>query len=421
LGVACDTRARVMPLKRPSITIGGTKIKAPSVSKLLRSVSSSDNTKAKAKASEPADRDAKEEAPAIIAAADADDEYIEASTRVVTPAPAAAATQPPAAATQSSRRNIQMEEEIRMEAWVEQKQEEKRIRLANEAAVAAAAKSAADAAAAAKAEEVAKSRALLRQQTAAAANGAKLSNTLDSKAVVAQSKLGVVPTMLPGAMPTGLGSGAGVEAGPAIDPVEAIEFFVRMPRNDALTLGVHLVQEYEADFPYVSDVDPSGPAAKVEPRLQVDDVLVDVNGLDARASIAALRASLQAESTWTLRVRREPAGAADFGDASGGAADAATDLSIKSKTIAIMTARDAPPETCGPHEPSFADEGVYTIGSLTAQEAPPEEEEDWLSRLTSGQHSLQRFEHNEAGGYQPRREHNKGEQPSIFACCAARD
>ena len=114
-----------MPLKRPSITIGGTKIKAPSVSKLLRSVSSSDNTKAKAKASEPADRDAKEEAPAIIAAADADDEYIEASTRVVTPAPAAAATQPPAAATQSSRRNIQMEEEIRMEAWVEQKQEEK--------------------------------------------------------------------------------------------------------------------------------------------------------------------------------------------------------------------------------------------------------------------------------------------------------
>ena len=45
---------------------------------------------------------------------------------------------------------------------------------------------------------------------------------------------------------------------------------------------MRLVQKKHTDLPFIQDIDPQGPAAKTD--ITVGDILLEVNGVDARAS-----------------------------------------------------------------------------------------------------------------------------------------
>ena len=48
---------------------------------------------------------------------------------------------------------------------------------------------------------------------------------------------------------------------------------------------MRLVQKKHTDLPFIQDIDPQGPAAKTN--INVGDILLEVNGVDARASACA--------------------------------------------------------------------------------------------------------------------------------------
>ena len=56
------------------------------------------------------------------------------------------------------------------------------------------------------------------------------------------------------------------------------------------------------DLPFIQDIDPQGPAAKTD--IQVGDILLEVNGVDARASHEELKKALGTTDAAVLKLRR---------------------------------------------------------------------------------------------------------------------
>ena len=81
------------------------------------------------------------------------------------------------------------------------------------------------------------------------------------------------------------------------------EYTVLLLRKDCTSsIGIRLVQKRFDDTPTVADIIPDGPAAGTA--VQVDDMLLEVNGIDARASQQELKAAMASSAAVTLKLKR---------------------------------------------------------------------------------------------------------------------
>merc|ERR1712196_88194 len=88
---------------------------------------------------------------------------------------------------------------------------------------------------------------------------------------------------------------SGEELGPG-------EYVVVLKRQNTTSIGMRLVQKRYDDLPTINEIDKDGPASQTE--IQVDDVLLLVNGVDARASHEDLKRALGSKRDAVLKLRR---------------------------------------------------------------------------------------------------------------------
>jgi hypothetical protein len=84
-------------------------------------------------------------------------------------------------------------------------------------------------------------------------------------------------------------------------PLGLGEYRVILQRDKTASIGVRLVQRHASDLPFVADIDPAGPAAGTE--IALGDSLLEVNGVDARATHDTLRRALSVSNTALLKLR----------------------------------------------------------------------------------------------------------------------
>lgn len=89
-----------------------------------------------------------------------------------------------------------------------------------------------------------------------------------------------------------------------VPTLAADEYSVVLQRNKTASIGMRLVQKKHTDLPYIQDIDPLGPAAKTD--IAVGDILLEVNGVDARASHEELKKALGTTDAAVLKLRRVP-------------------------------------------------------------------------------------------------------------------
>ena len=89
-------------------------------------------------------------------------------------------------------------------------------------------------------------------------------------------------------------------------PREPGEYVVKLRRNNSPSIGMRLVQKRYDDQPCIADIDPTGPAAGHD--IASGDILLEVNGVDARASHEELKKALGSTDSATLRLRRPRTG-----------------------------------------------------------------------------------------------------------------
>ena len=80
------------------------------------------------------------------------------------------------------------------------------------------------------------------------------------------------------------------------------EYTVTLKRNNSPSIGMRLVQKRYDELPSIADIDKDGPAAGHN--IAVGDILLEVNGVDARASHEELKVALGSTQSATLRLRR---------------------------------------------------------------------------------------------------------------------
>ena len=80
------------------------------------------------------------------------------------------------------------------------------------------------------------------------------------------------------------------------------EYTVTLMRNKTASIGMRLVQKKHTELPFIADIDPQGPAAKTD--IVVGDILLEVNGVDARASHDELKKALGTTDAAVLKLRR---------------------------------------------------------------------------------------------------------------------
>jgi len=80
------------------------------------------------------------------------------------------------------------------------------------------------------------------------------------------------------------------------------EFTVVLQRNNTASIGMRLVQKKHTDLPNVADIDPHGPAAKTS--IEPGDILLAVNGVDARSTHDELKKALGMTDAAILKLRR---------------------------------------------------------------------------------------------------------------------
>ena len=85
-------------------------------------------------------------------------------------------------------------------------------------------------------------------------------------------------------------------------PSSPDEYSVVLQRNKTASIGMRLVQKKHTDLPFIQDIDPLGPAAKTD--IMVGDILLMVNGVDARASHEELKKALGTTDAAVLKLRR---------------------------------------------------------------------------------------------------------------------
>jgi len=89
---------------------------------------------------------------------------------------------------------------------------------------------------------------------------------------------------------------------PAAAALAPDEYMVTLQRHGTASIGMRLVQKKHTELPFIADIDPQGPAAKTE--ITVGDVLLEVNGIDARASHEELKKALGTTDAALLKLRR---------------------------------------------------------------------------------------------------------------------
>jgi len=94
-------------------------------------------------------------------------------------------------------------------------------------------------------------------------------------------------------------------APPPCDALNPGEYFVVLKRQNTSSIGMRLVQKRFDDLPTIADIDKDGPASQTE--IQLDDVLLLVNGVDARASHEDLKRALGSKQDAVLKLRRPDA------------------------------------------------------------------------------------------------------------------
>jgi len=83
------------------------------------------------------------------------------------------------------------------------------------------------------------------------------------------------------------------------------EYTVVLQRNNSSSIGMRLVQRRYDELPCVADIDKAGPAAGRS--ISIGDILLTVNGVDARASHEELKAALSSTQSATLKLRKASA------------------------------------------------------------------------------------------------------------------
>lgn len=84
------------------------------------------------------------------------------------------------------------------------------------------------------------------------------------------------------------------------------EYVVTLHRKFSKSIGMRLVQKSPTDLPFVADIDPNGPAANSA--IRKNDLILEVNGVDARASHDELKRALgMSGEDALLKLRRAPA------------------------------------------------------------------------------------------------------------------
>jgi len=87
-------------------------------------------------------------------------------------------------------------------------------------------------------------------------------------------------------------------------PLKPDEYSVTLLRNKTASIGMRLVQKKHTELPFIADIDPQGPAAKTD--IKLGDILLEVNGVDARASHDELKKALGTTDAAELKLRRAP-------------------------------------------------------------------------------------------------------------------
>jgi hypothetical protein len=83
------------------------------------------------------------------------------------------------------------------------------------------------------------------------------------------------------------------------------EYIVTLHRKSSKSIGMRLVQKSPTDLPFVADIDPNGPAANSA--IRKNDLILEVNGVDARASHDELKKALgMSGEDAVLKLRRAP-------------------------------------------------------------------------------------------------------------------
>ena len=95
---------------------------------------------------------------------------------------------------------------------------------------------------------------------------------------------------------------AGVPVPVPQDDLNKDEYRVVLQRNKTASIGMRLVQKKHTELPFIADIDPQGPAAKTD--IMVGDVLLEVNGVDARASHDELKKALGFTDAAILKLKR---------------------------------------------------------------------------------------------------------------------
>jgi len=95
-----------------------------------------------------------------------------------------------------------------------------------------------------------------------------------------------------------------VDHNASVAPLGPAEYRVTLRRNTKKTIGMRLVQKKLAELPSIADIDPKGPVANAG--VEIGDILVAVNGVDARASPEELKKALSLSDEAELTLRRKP-------------------------------------------------------------------------------------------------------------------
>lgn len=131
------------------------------------------------------------------------------------------------------------------------------------------------------------------------------------------------------------------------------EYRVILQRNKTASIGMRLVQKRHADQPFIADIDPHGPAASTE--IAVGDLLLEVNGVDARSSHSDLKRALSATENAVLKLRKAPKPSAS-----------------RLPTAGHVAKRSAVEDAAGKGTLSFScgdDGGVFGCGCCVSREA----------------------------------------------------
>jgi len=89
----------------------------------------------------------------------------------------------------------------------------------------------------------------------------------------------------------------------AVGGLAAGEYTVVLKRQNTSSIGMRLVQKRFDDLPTIADIDKDGPASQTD--IQIDDVLLKVNGVDARAPAEDLKRALGSKKDAVLVLRRD--------------------------------------------------------------------------------------------------------------------